>query len=98
MDEVRIGQAGDHDLLAEFRLPAFPARARRQDARRRSTCAGCGSIFNGAEPISVELAEEFLARLAPNGLRRAAMLPVYGLAEATLAVTIPAPGAGRFAR
>jgi acyl-CoA synthetase (AMP-forming)/AMP-acid ligase II/acyl carrier protein len=49
-------------------------------------------IFNGAEPISVELAEEFLARLAPNGLRRVAMLPVYGLAEASLAVTFPEPG------
>ena len=49
-------------------------------------------IFNGAEPISVELAEEFLARLAPNGLRRTTMLPVYGLAEASLAVTIPEPG------
>lgn len=49
-------------------------------------------IFNGAEPISVELAEEFLARLAPNGLARSAMRPVYGLAEATLAVTISAPG------
>ena len=49
-------------------------------------------IFNGAEPISVELADEFLARLGPNGLRRVAMLPVYGLAEASLAVTIPEPG------
>jgi acyl-CoA synthetase (AMP-forming)/AMP-acid ligase II/acyl carrier protein len=49
-------------------------------------------VFNGAEPISVELAEEFLARLTPNGLRRAAMFPVYGLAEASLAVTMPEPG------
>jgi acyl-CoA synthetase (AMP-forming)/AMP-acid ligase II/acyl carrier protein len=49
-------------------------------------------VFNGAEPISVELAEEFLARLAPNGLRRTAMYPVYGLAEASLAVTMPAVG------
>jgi len=54
--------------------------------------SGVRIIFNGAEPISVELADEFLARLAPNGLRRAAMLPVYGLAEASLAVTIPKPG------
>ena len=46
-------------------------------------------IFNGAEPISVELAEEFLARLAPYGLRRTAMFPVYGLAEASLAVSFP---------
>ena len=48
-------------------------------------------IFNGAEPISVELAEEFLARLAPYGLRRTAMFPVYGLAEASLAVSFPSP-------
>jgi acyl-CoA synthetase (AMP-forming)/AMP-acid ligase II/acyl carrier protein len=49
-------------------------------------------IFNGAEPISVELAEEFLARLAPYGLPRTSMYPVYGLAEASLAVCFPRPG------
>ena len=49
-------------------------------------------IFNGAEPISVELAEEFLDRMAPYGLRRNAMYPVYGLAEASLAVSFPEPG------
>ncbi|MCU0258361.1 MAG: non-ribosomal peptide synthetase, partial [Solirubrobacteraceae bacterium] len=49
-------------------------------------------IFNGAEPISVELAEEFLERMAPYGLRGNTMFPVYGLAEASLAVTFPAPG------
>jgi acyl-CoA synthetase (AMP-forming)/AMP-acid ligase II/acyl carrier protein len=51
-------------------------------------------IFNGAEPISVELAEEFLDRMAPYGLERGAMFPVYGLAEASLAVSFPAPGSG----
>ena len=49
-------------------------------------------IFNGAEPISVELCDEFMGRMAPYGLRRSAMFPVYGLAEATLAVTFPTPG------
>jgi acyl-CoA synthetase (AMP-forming)/AMP-acid ligase II/acyl carrier protein len=49
--------------------------------------------FNGAEPISVELAEEFLDRLAPYGLKRTAMYPVYGLAEASLAVSFPDLGA-----
>jgi acyl-CoA synthetase (AMP-forming)/AMP-acid ligase II/acyl carrier protein len=49
-------------------------------------------IFNGAEPISVDLAEEFLDRLAPYGLQRTAMYPVYGLAEASLAMTFPQPG------
>jgi acyl-CoA synthetase (AMP-forming)/AMP-acid ligase II/acyl carrier protein len=50
-------------------------------------------IFNGAEPISVELCEEFLARLAPAKLARNAMYPVYGLAEASLAVSFPPLGA-----
>jgi acyl-CoA synthetase (AMP-forming)/AMP-acid ligase II/acyl carrier protein len=50
-------------------------------------------IFNGAEPISVELCEEFLARLAPAQLKRNAMYPVYGLAEASLAVSFPPVGA-----
>jgi acyl-CoA synthetase (AMP-forming)/AMP-acid ligase II/acyl carrier protein len=49
-------------------------------------------ILNGAEPISWDLCEEFLDAMAPYGLKRSAMFPVYGLAEATLAVTFPALG------
>lgn len=49
-------------------------------------------IFNGAEPISVALCDRFLAAMAPFGLRRNAMYPVYGLAEASLAVSFPPPG------
>ena len=49
-------------------------------------------IFNGAEPINVALCEEFLARMQPTGLKRSAMYPVYGLAEASLAVAFPEPG------
>ncbi|MEO8063333.1 MAG: non-ribosomal peptide synthetase [Pseudomonadota bacterium] len=48
-------------------------------------------VYNGAEPISVELAEEFMTRLAPAKLRPTAMYPVYGLAEATLVVSFPQP-------
>jgi acyl-CoA synthetase (AMP-forming)/AMP-acid ligase II len=50
-------------------------------------------IFNGAEPISVDLCNEFLTRLEPAKLARNAMFPVYGLAEASLAVTFPEVGA-----
>jgi acyl-CoA synthetase (AMP-forming)/AMP-acid ligase II/acyl carrier protein len=50
-------------------------------------------IFNGAEPISVELCEQFLERLAPAKLARNSMYPVYGLAEASLAVSFPPVGA-----
>jgi acyl-CoA synthetase (AMP-forming)/AMP-acid ligase II/acyl carrier protein len=49
-------------------------------------------ILNGAEPISYELCEQFLEALAPFGLRRSTMFPVYGLAEATVGVTIGNPG------
>jgi acyl-CoA synthetase (AMP-forming)/AMP-acid ligase II/acyl carrier protein len=50
-------------------------------------------IYNGAEPISVALCNEFLTTLAYTGLKRRAMFPVYGLAEASLAVSFPDPDA-----
>jgi acyl-CoA synthetase (AMP-forming)/AMP-acid ligase II/aryl carrier-like protein len=49
-------------------------------------------IYNGAEPISVGLCNEFMSALAYTGLKRHAMFPVYGLAEASLAVSFPEPG------
>lgn len=49
-------------------------------------------LLNGAEPISVDLCEEFLAATQAHGLRREAMLPVYGLAEASVAVAFPILG------
>ncbi len=49
-------------------------------------------ILNGAEPIYWDLCREFLKALAPSGLKSNTMHPVYGLAEATLAVTMPEPG------
>jgi acyl-CoA synthetase (AMP-forming)/AMP-acid ligase II/acyl carrier protein len=51
------------------------------------------NIYNGAEPISVSLCNEFMNALAYTGLKREAMYPVYGLAEASLAVAFPAQGA-----
>lgn len=45
-------------------------------------------ILNGAEPISSELCNEFLDQMAPYGLQRTSMRPAYGLAEATVAVSI----------
>jgi acyl-CoA synthetase (AMP-forming)/AMP-acid ligase II len=47
------------------------------------------SIYNGAEPISVALCNEFMNALAYTGLKRSAMFAVYGLAEACLAVAFP---------
>jgi acyl-CoA synthetase (AMP-forming)/AMP-acid ligase II len=49
-------------------------------------------IFNGAEPISLALCDEFMDRCASARLARTAMFPVYGLAEASVAVSFPALG------
>ncbi len=44
-------------------------------------------IVNGAEPISAQLCREFSRRMEPFGLKPNVIFPVYGLAEASLAVT-----------
>ncbi|MBC9795258.1 beta-ketoacyl synthase N-terminal-like domain-containing protein [Sinomicrobium weinanense] len=49
-------------------------------------------IFNGAEPISAEVCRQFLDAFKPFGLKQSAMFTVYGLAEASLAVTFPRAG------
>ena len=49
-------------------------------------------IFNGAEPISVEVMNTFLKRMGTLcKLDAKAMFPVYGMAEASLAVSFPPP-------
>jgi fatty-acyl-CoA synthase len=50
--------------------------------------------LNGSEPVSPATIERFTRRFAPCGFQASAMCPVYGLAEASVALTIPAPGAG----
>ncbi len=49
-------------------------------------------LFNGAEPISIDLCERFLSTLGKYGLKHEAMLTVYGLAEASLGVAFPPYG------
>ncbi|MEE4162833.1 MAG: non-ribosomal peptide synthetase [Woeseiaceae bacterium] len=49
-------------------------------------------VMNGAEPISWDLCEDFLDALEPFGFPRSAMYPVYGLAEATVGVSLGDPG------
>ena len=45
-------------------------------------------LYNGAEPISERLCRDFRNTLSGYGLKSSAMCPVYGLAEASLAVSI----------
>jgi amino acid adenylation domain-containing protein/non-ribosomal peptide synthase protein (TIGR01720 family) len=49
-------------------------------------------VFNGAEPINVELSNKFLDIMKKYKLKRNVMFPVYGMAEATLSVSFPPPG------
>jgi acyl-CoA synthetase (AMP-forming)/AMP-acid ligase II len=49
--------------------------------------------LNGAEPVSLRILQEFSNKFAPCGFDERAFLPVYGLAEASLAVSFPPPGA-----
>jgi fatty-acyl-CoA synthase len=47
--------------------------------------------LNGSEPVSPDTIERFTRRFAPHGLRPQALRAVYGLAEASVALTIPRP-------
>ncbi len=47
------------------------------------------AVLNGAEPINIHSIQRFNERFAACGLDPNAMLPVYGMAEACIGVTIP---------
>ncbi|MCX4093112.1 AMP-binding protein [Nocardia sp. alder85J] len=49
--------------------------------------------LNGAEPVRAHTVREFARTFAPLGVPASTMYPCYGMAEATLAVTLPVPGA-----
>jgi acyl-CoA synthetase (AMP-forming)/AMP-acid ligase II len=49
--------------------------------------------LDGAEPLNASTLARFYERFRAVGLRREALTPVYGLAEASLAVTFSAPDA-----
>ncbi|GAA3734200.1 hypothetical protein GCM10022402_13150 [Salinactinospora qingdaonensis] len=76
------------------RLTAMPTFGLRYATRRvrPKALANCDfsewrAVIVGAERISPEALDGFTELLAPYGFRRRALLPAYGLAEATLAAT-----------
>lgn len=50
--------------------------------------------INGGEPVDCDLTGRFASEMARFGFAAGALAPSYGLAEATCAVTVPAPGEG----
>ncbi|MGN2635949.1 fatty acyl-AMP ligase [Nocardia takedensis] len=52
-------------------------------------------MWNGAEPVDPDTMDRLAAAGRRFGLQAAALTPVYGMAETTLAVSIPDPGHGQ---
>jgi acyl-CoA synthetase (AMP-forming)/AMP-acid ligase II len=65
----------------------YVARRVRPDALAGLDFSGWRAVIVGAERVSADALDRFHALLGPFGLSRRALLPAYGLAEATLAVT-----------
>ncbi len=57
------------------------------EERMRLDLSHWSVAFNGAEPVRAATLERFAETFAPCGFRREALLPCYGLAEATLMVS-----------
>lgn len=49
-------------------------------------------LCNGAEPVNPETVKRFSARFQACGFRPEALAPVYGLAECSVGLALPAPG------
>ncbi len=71
---------------------AFAAERVRDEELAGQSLASWRLALDGAEPVSAEAMRRFAARFAPYGLDPGALVPVYGLAEAALAVTFGRPG------
>jgi 1-acyl-sn-glycerol-3-phosphate acyltransferase len=50
--------------------------------------------LNGSEPVSPDTLDRFARRFEPYGFRREALMPVYGLAECSVALCFPRVGRG----
>jgi fatty-acyl-CoA synthase len=64
------------------------------DAKERFDLSRWRLAGNGADMIRPDIMQAFLDAYAAAGFQASAFLPSYGLAEATLAVTIMPPGGG----
>jgi fatty-acyl-CoA synthase len=84
--EAMSKYGGTITFAPNFAYALAERRTREQDLEgldlSRLRVAGCG-----AEPINADVMRRFCARFAPVGFRPEALLPCYGMAEATLAVT-----------
>lgn len=66
----------------------------REEERRGLDLSSWRFAMNGAEPVNYRTLVDFDRVYHQHGFRLDHMYPVYGLAEASLAVTFPRPGSG----
>jgi acyl-CoA synthetase (AMP-forming)/AMP-acid ligase II len=81
-----VGAGAELTAMPSFGL-RYVARRVRPDALAGLDFSGWRAVIVGAERVSADALDRFHALLGPFGLSRRALLPAYGLAEATLAVT-----------
>jgi len=63
-------------------------RAARQNGGWQADLSSWAVASCGAEPIHADTVERFVETFGPQGFRRTSFTPAYGLAEATLVVTV----------
>jgi len=80
------GAGAELTAMPSFGL-RYVARRVRPDALAGLDFSGWRAVIVGAERVAADALERFHTLLGPFGLSRKALLPAYGLAEATLAVT-----------
>ena len=71
---------------------AFAADRVRDSDMAGLSLASWRIALDGAEPVTTGALRRFAERFAPSGLDPGALMPVYGLSEAALAVTFSPPG------
>jgi acyl-CoA synthetase (AMP-forming)/AMP-acid ligase II len=86
--ETFTSRAGTYAPAPNFGYQLCASRVS-DDALGRLDLRSWRVALTGAEPVRVETIRAFAARFAPCGFRPEAFLPVYGLAESTLAAAFP---------
>ncbi|MFL6128165.1 MAG: AMP-binding protein, partial [Mycobacteriales bacterium] len=86
VSSVPAGAGAELTAMPSFGLQ-YAARRVRPEALAGLDFSGWRAVIVGAERVSAAALDRFHALLGPYGLSREALLPAYGLAEATLAVT-----------
>ncbi|OQW32699.1 MAG: hypothetical protein A4E19_04880 [Nitrospira sp. SG-bin1] len=87
ISKFAVTHSGGPNFSYEACLRAVRQQKEWQGDLSNWTVASCG-----AEPIHAETVEQFIATFGPRGFRRTSFAPAYGLAEATLVVTMKQAG------